>query len=198
MSGQIAIIRAIGGLVFDAVFEEQHESGLDVTDNPVETGVVVSDHAVKRPERVTIKAGVSDTPLRQLASDPYMSGSSRSREAYRLLQELQSRREPFDVQTNLKLYQNMLCTNIRTVQEKGSSSALVFEAELRELRIVTTQSVIYPPRRSGATQQQAGKMKQKGEQQGKPVTAAGPQAQPAKRKMVADSLLKTGIKVATK
>jgi hypothetical protein len=31
---QVAIIRSMGGLVFDAVFEETHEADLEVTDNP--------------------------------------------------------------------------------------------------------------------------------------------------------------------
>ena len=54
----------MGSFVFDAVFEETHEADLEVTDNPVETGVVVSDHAFMKPLRVKISAGVSDTPLK--------------------------------------------------------------------------------------------------------------------------------------
>lgn len=183
----LAIIRSIGGLVFDAVLEEQHESSLEVTENPVETGVVVSDHAYMKPERVTISAGVSDVALRALVNDPYGNGVSRHREAFRLLQELQRKAEPFDVQTGLKLYRNMVCTSLRVVQNKDNSSALMFQAELREVIITFTQSVIYPPRRTGATQQQAGKTKEKGEQQGKPVTN---QTQPAKRQSIAKSLKK--------
>lgn len=46
MSDQvITIVRSIGSLTFDAVFDEAHDSDLEVTDSPVETGVTVSDHA---------------------------------------------------------------------------------------------------------------------------------------------------------
>lgn len=182
----LAIIRSIGGLVFDAVLEEQHESSLEVTENPVETGVVVADHAYMKPERVTISAGVSDVSLRARVRDPYGNGVSRHREAFRLLQELQRSAEPFDVQTGLKLYRNMVCTNLRVQQNKDSASALMFQAELREVIITFTQSVIYPPRLTGATQQQAGKTKEKGEQQGKQVGTS----QPAKRQSIAKSLKK--------
>lgn len=185
----LAIIRSIGGLVFDAVIEEQHDSSLEVTENPVETGVVVADHAYMKPQRVTITAGVSDTPLRALVRDPYLSGVSRHREAFRLMQELQARAEPFDVQTGLKLYTNMVCTSLRVQQSKDNANALMFQAELREVIITFTQSVIYPPRRTGATQQQAGKTKEKGEQQGKGVNASGAQAQPAKRQSIAKALI---------
>lgn len=179
---QVAIIRSMGGLVFDAVFEETHEADLEVTDNPVETGVVVSDHAFMKPLRVKISAGVSDTPLAVVADDPFASDAGRSRRAFELLTELQKRAEPFDLQTGLKLYENMVCTSIRTSQDKDSSGALLFTAELREVIIVYTQVVTYPPRKPGATKRQAGPKKDKGEQQGKEVT------NPAKKK----SLIKKG------
>ena len=167
---QVAIIRSMGGLVFDAVFEETHEADLEVTDNPVETGVVVSDHAFMKPLRVKISAGVSDTPLAAVTEDPFASDAGRSRRAFELLTELQKRAEPFDLQTGLKLYENMVCTSIRTSQDKDSSGALLFTAELREVIIVYTQVATYPPRKPGATKRQAGPKKDKGEQQGKEVT----------------------------
>ncbi len=167
---QVAIIRSMGGLAFDAVFEETHEADLEVTDNPVETGVVVSDHAFMKPLRVKISAGVSDTPLAAVTDDPFASDAGRSRRAFELLTELQKRAEPFDLQTGLKLYENMVCTSIRTSQDKDSSGALLFTAELREVIIVYTQVVTYPPRKPGATKRQAGPKKDKGEQQGKEVT----------------------------
>lgn len=183
----IAIIRSMGGLVFDAVFREQHESSLEVTENPVETGVEVADHAYMAPLRCTISAGVSDVTLRDNPSDPYAQGQGRAREAFRLLTELQAKAEPFDVQTGLKLYENMVCTRLSTEQDKDSSSALIFTAELRQVIVVNTQTVTYPPRKSGSTNQQASKKREKGEQQGKQVTK---EEQPAKRQSIAKSLTK--------
>lgn len=168
---QIAVIRSMGGLVFDAVFEESHDADLEITDNPVETGVVVSDHAFMTPLRVKIFAGVSDTPLTTSTDDPFASDAGRSRRAFELLTELQKRAEPFDLQTGLKLYRNMLVKSLRTSQDKDTSGALIFAAELREVIIVNTQVVRYPPRKPGATKRQAGPKKEKGEQQGKEVTA---------------------------
>lgn len=166
---QVAIIRSIGGLMFDAVFEETHEIDLEVTDTPVETGVSVSDHAYMKPLRVTISAGVSDAILRKLDIDPYDSASGRSTKAYELLTTLQRTAEPFDVQTGLKLYSNMVCTSLRTSQNKDSYGSLFFTATLREVIILSTQTIVYAPRRAGATKRQAGPKKQLGEQQGKDV-----------------------------
>jgi hypothetical protein len=173
LTGRVAIIRSVSGFVFDAVFEEDHTAELEVTDNPVETGVVVSDHAYMKPLRVKIKAGVSDAVLnpitRFFGADQFSGGTSRSKRAFDLLCELQKSAEPFDVQTGLKLYRNMVCTSIRTSQDSSTSSALIFEAELREVIIVTTEAVSYPPRSKA---RQAQKPKDGGEKQGKEVESA--------------------------
>ncbi len=196
MLEQIAILRSMDGLVFDAVFEETHESDMEVTDNPVETGVIVSDHAYMKPLRVKISAGVSDTPLRgwgsgfqivqgaltgggsgegskfwsrQSSGDPFASPAGRSRRAFELLTELQKKAEPFDLQTGLKLYQNMVCTSIRASQDKDSSSALLFTAELREVITVNTEIVQYNTE-PGPTAMQAKPIRESGEQQIKEET----------------------------
>jgi hypothetical protein len=181
----VAIVRKMGELVFDAVFDEQHESQLEVTDNPVETGVVVSDHAFMKPLRLTITAGVTNTLLREVAGDDKFAGAvSRAQTAFELLGELQRKAEPFDVQTGLKLYKSMLCTSVRVAQDVNTANALVFSAEIREVIIVSTEVIKYPPRAKGATQKQASKKVEKGEQQGKET--------PTKNKSIAKSLSSAG------
>lgn len=182
---QIAILRSFGGLTFDATFEEEHDSELSVTDNPVETGVRVSDHAFMNPLKLNISAGVSDTPLRLEPGDVYFSGQSRSKEAYDNLCILQARAEPFDVQTGLKLYKNMVITNLRVKQDKDTGNVIFFDASLREVIIVNTQTVTFAARqnaRAGATKRQAGDKKDAGEQQAKE------DAPPAKQSLLRKAL----------
>lgn len=170
----VAILRNMAGLVFDAVLRESHGADLTITDNPVETGVKVSDHAYMEPRTVTIEAGVSDTPLQQTAGDSFAGDTSRSRQAYALLEQLQAAAEPFTVQTGLKLYENMLVKRLSADQDSGTAGALLFTAELREVIIVNTQTVEYSTtgRRTGATKRQADKKKDAGEQQGGNVPVA--------------------------
>lgn len=175
-------------IVFDAVFEESHQSDLDVTDNPVETGLTVSDHAFMKPLTVTVSGGVSDTPLHLTGNDRYAPVSdaeaetirqlladafiydSRSKRAFQLIQELQATAEPFDIQTGLRLYLSMVCTSIRATQDKDTASVLIFEAVFREVRIVTTQTVKFNLEKGTPQDRQASPKKDKGEQQGKQVT----------------------------
>lgn len=136
------ILRKFAGLTFDAVFEEAHESNLQVTDNPVESGVVISDHAFMLPLSLTIQAGVTDSPMVERIGDPFSSGA-RSVRAFELLSALQKSAEPFDVQTGLKLYKHMVCVSLKTMQDKETANALVFTADLREVIIVYTRKVKY-------------------------------------------------------
>ena len=51
---------SIGDIVLDAVIREGHTSDLRITDNPVESGAEVSDHAVLMPKTVTIEGVIVD------------------------------------------------------------------------------------------------------------------------------------------
>lgn len=161
--------RSIAGLVFDATFEEVHTSELEVTDSPVETGVSITDHSFVKPYKLRISAGVTNTPLRT-PDATFGEGDARIQNAFKKLRELQASREPFDVVTGLVVYNNMVCTMLTTPQDKSSANAIAFTAELREINIVSTQVVTYPPRRQGKASSQASQKKDKGEQQGAEVT----------------------------
>lgn len=48
-------INSVAGLfIFDVITMERHSSGLRVTENPIETGSNISDHAVLEPKEITI------------------------------------------------------------------------------------------------------------------------------------------------
>ena len=162
--------KGFGGLTFDAVISEDHTLELEVTDNPIETGVSVTDHSYMKPYVLKIEAGVTNTPMPwKLLTDSYGFGEARSIQAFEQLEALMRTREPFDVQTGLKLYKNMLCVKVNTVQDKFTSNVFKFTADLREVIIVSTQTVEYPPREKGKTDNQASQKKASGEKQAKKV-----------------------------
>ncbi len=168
----VSIIRSVGGLVFDATIKEDHEDTSTVTDNPIETGVSVSDHMYRNPIKVTLTAAVSDTPLVADPNDMFTTAATRSLSAYDQMVTLKNAAEPFDVMTGLKLYHNMVCTSVKASQDKDSAGAFLFDADLREVIIVNTQTVTFPPRKAGSTKRQADAVKNNGEQQGTAPPAA--------------------------
>lgn len=145
-------------LTFDAVLREEHTSELAVTDSPVETGVLLSDHAYMLPQRLTMEGAFSNTPMHQegggfgvlvggdgikAAAD---NGMPRSTNAWDVLTKLQAMAVPFDVQTGLKLYKDMVITRLSATQDETSVGALFFTADLRQVLFATSQTVTYPPR----------------------------------------------------
>lgn len=176
--------RHIGGTVFDATFEESHTSELEITDSPVETGSSTTDHSYLKPYKLRIVVGTTNTPLRD-NFDEFGQGNNRIRAAYEWLLGLQASREPFDVNTGLKFYTNMLIGSITVPQDKSSANAVEFTLELREIDITFTQTVTYPARKAGKTTNQASKKKEKGEQQAKDTPAAAPPGKSALKRLAA-------------
>ncbi|TPH27745.1 phage baseplate protein [Haemophilus haemolyticus] len=52
--------RKIGKITFDVVTTEDHQSDLSITENPIESGTAIADHAVIQPKQVTINGVMVD------------------------------------------------------------------------------------------------------------------------------------------
>ena len=145
--------KSIGGIELDAVISESHTSEVRVTRNPIELGADITDHSVVEPKRIQIIAQVSDTPLGVAAIGQIIDnitglfGSStsenvtRSNAAYNAMIQLQESREPVDIQTKLKLYRNMIITNVSVTQDKDTSRIVLMNISAEEVRIVQTKIV---------------------------------------------------------
>jgi hypothetical protein len=149
--------RSIGELFPDVVIEESHEDGLEITEHPVEQGAAVNDHAYKKPETVTIRAGVSDSNS--------AGNDKAAQEYYDKLLDLQKRREPFDIVTRRRLHKNMLLESISVVTDANTENALIFTAECREVILVRTQVTSVPPRKHQANAAKTGATEDKGQKQ---------------------------------
>lgn len=165
-------------IALDIVLREGHTSELEVTQNPVETGVVVSDHAFMRPLEIEIEGEISDTPLhgydrqtgQPIADRFYSKNASRSATALEQLRGLQASADPFSVQTLLKLYPNMMLVSLNVEQDADTANGLPIRMRLREIIRRSTQTVTYPPRAAGKPHRQASKKVDGGEKKTDTVT----------------------------
>lgn len=165
---------------FDCVIRESHTSELTVTENPVETGVVIADHAFMNPLRLEIEAVVGE--IWQHMRDPstgalvpdaaWLRGgqSTRPVNAFSQLQELQSSAEPFSVQTGLRLYTSMVVKTLSAEQDKDTAGVLHFRAGLCEVKRVSSEAVTFPPRQSGKASRQGAKPTNGGTKSAQQVT----------------------------
>ncbi|AOF54429.1 hypothetical protein BKG91_09365 [Rodentibacter caecimuris] len=65
--------RRIGKITFDVVSSEDHQSNLSITENPIESGAAIADHAVIQPKQVTINGIMVDHDHNGFGADiPYL------------------------------------------------------------------------------------------------------------------------------
>lgn len=143
--------KSIGGIQLDAVLSESHTNTVRLTKNPVEVGTDITDNAIIDPAKLSIVATVTDSPLglaslgrivdfvTGLFGTSTSSNLTRSNAAFNALIQLQNEREPISIQTKLKLYENMIITNVSTQQDKDTSRIVELFISLEKLNIVNTE-----------------------------------------------------------
>lgn len=154
--------RSLGPLKGYVVFEEIHSDELEITDHPIEQGAKVSDHAYKRPAELTLKVGWSNSPMDGgllsgvkglvntvgiatggLASNILGTSSNQVAEIYQQLLKLQESREPFEVFTGKRFYENMLVKSLVVTTDKQSEHILSVTAQLKQVVRVKTTLLVY-------------------------------------------------------
>ncbi|WGM00506.1 phage baseplate protein [Arsenophonus nasoniae] len=136
--------RKIGLLVPDVVISEKHHDTLEITEHPVELGAEIADHAYKRPAEVTMEVGFSSGGSLLDFWDTSKLGISvglSAPEIYQQILALQASRQPFDVITGKRKYQNMLIRAIEVTTDKHTETVLMAILTLRELNITQTQTL---------------------------------------------------------
>lgn len=148
-------------MIFDSVIRESHKFEIAITENPVETGVSMADHAYAKPDILTMEVRVSDTPmLRDDQGTPseklaYTQGWKFSGHGWRSVyawQEILRKAKSFavfDVQTGLRLYTNMMFESGSAEQTKDTAGVLKATIQLHQVTFATTATVVYPPRAPG-------------------------------------------------
>lgn len=135
----IFLVRSIGGFVADITVRERHRDELVITEIPVEQGAAITDHAYKRPSTVVIDVGYSNSSPQANSSPSYVQ------DTYGQFLTLQASREPFDIITGKRVYQNMLMGVISTVTDEKNEFVAFLTCECREIILVNTQTVQVPP-----------------------------------------------------
>lgn len=129
---------------FDAVTLEEHTATLEVTQEPLESGAITTDHAIIAPKQYTLTGIVSAIKTSNGIPRGGVKNSLNLRASYEQLIRLQQSREFFDIITPLFIYENLLIESITTSQDKDSANILIFSADMIQVNISRTQSVPLP------------------------------------------------------
>lgn len=130
----------VGGYVFDAVLQAQHDATLTITTNPVETGAALTDNSYVNPSKLTLQIGMSDV-LKDRIPGQFSGGPSRSVTAYQALKQLQMSRIPVAVTTRLGTYPSMLVAEISVTDDNTTAYGLKATVTLQEILVATVQVV---------------------------------------------------------
>jgi hypothetical protein len=117
----IAFSSTIGPVPISCVLSEKHESRIEISEIPIETGAKITDHAYVMPKRVTLDVADANAAA-----------------TFNALVQFQESRVPFVLVTGLSVYRNMLIRSIDADRDATFSAVLRCKAELQEAIIVDT------------------------------------------------------------
>lgn len=149
--------KTIGFLPIDVATQETITFDSEVTEHPIETGGVVSDHIYNRPTGLRI-TGTVRSELKAVA--------------YQILQTLHEQRQPIFVVTGLQTFTDMAITSLIIPRDWRNASALEFNAEFRELEFVSSASAPAPVSASPSAADTASSTNNAGQTQTRPASEA--------------------------
>lgn len=166
--------RRIAGVFIDAFFDYNHSASVRITENPTETGVNINDHRIITPRRIVMNVGVSNivTPQQLLNSrsadallefgEAFLIGNSFNSESrmvatYQALEDAMYNGDPFEIETPVGLFKNMLITNIEENNDADTYTMFNGTITLQELLVIdkelfgatTSKAGVTPPSEGG-------------------------------------------------
>ena len=142
-SQELIYVKAnVEGYFFDAILQTTHTASTTITEHPVETGASISDHSYINPAIVEIQIGMSDV-AKSITDGQFVSSATQSRSvaAFLVLEDLMKRRLPLQVVTRLKVYRNMLITEINVPDDFLTVHGLKATITFKEIFVAVVKTV---------------------------------------------------------
>lgn len=147
---------SVGSITFDCTLQETHGWENNLPGVPVQRNVTESDTIIRRPDRLTMLAVISD--LATSFKDQYamsalaslydhrerFSSLSNRETAWARLQALDRTHEPFDIYTDLALYPEMVFESVQFVEQRASDMVIRISAKKFEQVNVRIQNYLGP------------------------------------------------------
>lgn len=123
--------RAIGLFHADVTKEETITDSDTITEHPIEDGSVISEHVIGNPTTCTLQVAWEDSIINGISVQ----------DIYQQLLDLKNSRIPFTVVTGKRTLENMLFTSIQNITNADSEYILELSLEMKQVKIVTLQTV---------------------------------------------------------
>lgn len=128
----------ISTVSLDIIINESASATVRVTENPVEFGANMNDHIITEPMTFTVSgvvSNISSNKIGQFLRIPtiFSKNTSKSKEAWEKLLELQINKTPFTLVQGLKEYKNIVILSLTESQDKDTANGLFFTATMKEI-----------------------------------------------------------------
>jgi hypothetical protein len=131
--------RNIGPFVADITISERHRDEMQITQHPIEIGSVIADHAFKKPIKITLTVGFSNSDLQAQGDLNYIQT------VYQNFLTMQQNAVPFSVTTGKRSLSNMLIEYINELTNEQTENALILEIGCMEVILVNTSTATTTP-----------------------------------------------------
>lgn len=145
---------SVNGIQFDALISEIHNFEAEVPEYTTETGYVVSDNIVLKPEGLEMTVNVTNTPVTWASQ----GGATHISDVVAQLKELYFKRELVTVITTDETYENMAIVSMSIPKEKdkGYMRQIVFSFKKVLQTEAATTTIPDSYAKSGQTEANAG------------------------------------------
>lgn len=117
-------------LTFDASIREVHSARYAVSQFPLETGAIVTDHVQKLPDQLQIDALLTDHPGRLVLPE-----RGRHRNMWQQLVAFADLRQPGDMQTSFRIYTSMVIESMSAPRSVDQGRSVIVSMVMRKLEI---------------------------------------------------------------
>lgn len=142
----------IDDLWVEITFDEKTVDDYQITEHPVETGGVISDHMYKLPTKYTIRGGFSGNGLFNTIKiigntinnlvNNNLFGPTLLQTQYSLLLNMQQSKQLFNIVTPKRVYKNMVIKTLTVETDINTENVLNFTAECVEIIKANTSITI--------------------------------------------------------
>jgi hypothetical protein len=141
---------AIDSLELDCILTESHHYQNEVTEFPIEAGFSIGDHVIHKPEQVTLEAFNTNSPIIQGSESVTDNRVKATLEnllltaGYDLPDAVianQNQAKVVTIVTGLRIYTNMVLTDLTIPRDHNNANALQFTATFKHLIILQSQTV---------------------------------------------------------
>lgn len=157
----IRTARRFGDIEATVTIEETGSDELEITQHPVQRGAAITDHAYVKPAGLALRVMFAASEDRTLE------------ETYQALLDLQASREPFEIVTGKRIYEDMLFKSIGVTTDKITENVLAVSCTFQQVIIVDVVLTTVPPRAQQKNPGKTGGTEKAGAKQAKPDPADG-------------------------